>query len=461
VKEGETVPDPLVRALRESVSGQVADRDDPAWESARASWNLALDQRPAAVVFAESADDVAAAVRVAADRGVRVAPQGSGHGASARGSLEGALLLRVDRMGGVLVAEDAGHMTVRAGSAWADVAAAVEGRGVVGLAGSAPDVHVAGYTLGGGCGWFARAHGLACNAVTGIDVVTADGRLLRADAESEPDLFWALRGGGGSFGVVTGLEMRLFPAPEIYGASLFWPIERAGEMLGAWREWAGSVPETVSHNARLLRLPPLPDIPEPFRGRAFAQMGAVVLGGEAEGREALAAMRALGPEIDTGSVLPVGALGAINMDPPEPVPFAGDGGVVREISQELIDAVLGVAGPGAETPLLGVELRATDGAVGRPAEGAGALPCIDGDLTWFAFGVTPFPGAAEAVGGALAGLRSALAPLAAERGFLNFSERPVPVEEIFGAETAARLSAVRAAYDPDGLMLPNHEVPVA
>jgi FAD/FMN-containing dehydrogenase len=456
-----SVPDPLVRALRDSVSGQVVDGDDPAWESARAAWNLTIDQRPAVVVFAESADDVAAAVRVAADRGVRIAPQGSGHGAGPRGSLEGAMLLRLERMGEVLVAEDSSHMTIRAGSTWSDVAATVEGRGVVGLSGSAPDVHVVGYTLGGGCGWFARRHGLACNAVTGIDVVTADGRLLRVDAESEPDLFWALRGGGGSFGVVTGLEMRLFPGPEIYGASLFWPIERAQEVLGAWRGWAGSVPETVSHNARLLRLPPLPDIPEPFRGRAFVQMGAVILGGDAEGREALAAMRALGPEIDTGSVLPLGALGAINMDPPEPVPFVADGGVAREISQEAIDAVLGVAGPQAETHLLGVELRATDGAAGRPAEGGGAVPCIDGDLLWFAFGITPFPAAVEAVGGALAELRSSLAPFAAGRGFPNFAERRLAPEELYGGEDAARLSAIRAAYDPDGLMLSNQEVPVA
>ena len=154
---------------------------------------------------------------------------------------------------------------------------------------SSAEVGVVGYTMGGGLGWLARNHGLACNSVLAAEVVTADGRLVRADRENEPDLFWALRGGGGNFGAVTALEFELYPVPELYAGMLAWPWERAADVLHAWREWVPSLPDELSTWARILQVPPLPDIPEPVRGRQLVVVEAAYLGARARTRAAAAA----------------------------------------------------------------------------------------------------------------------------------------------------------------------------
>jgi FAD/FMN-containing dehydrogenase len=206
------------------LAGQFVLPDDPDYDQARQPWNLALDQRPAAVILPESAADVAAAVSYAADRGLRIAPQGTGHGAAPLGSLEGTVLLRTDRMRGIRIDPRARTARAEAGVIWRDVVEAAARHGLAALAGSSPDTGVVGYTLGGGISFLGRAFGLAANSVTAIEVVTADGHLVRADHEHQPDLFWALRGGGGSFGVVTALEFRLFPVTEAYAGALWYPI---------------------------------------------------------------------------------------------------------------------------------------------------------------------------------------------------------------------------------------------
>ena len=221
-----------------SVSGPVLAPGDDGWDAGRQAWNVLADQRPAGVVFAESAQDVVACVNFARQNGLRVAPQGTGHAATALEPLEDTLLLKTVRMGQVSV--DAAACTARAeaGALWGELAVAAGEHGLAGLAGSSPDVGVVGYSLGGGIGWLTRKYGLAANSIVAAEVVTADGELVRADADHHADLFWALRGGGGSFGVVTALELELKPVPEIYAGSLMWPAEHASEVLHAYREWA-------------------------------------------------------------------------------------------------------------------------------------------------------------------------------------------------------------------------------
>jgi len=219
-------------------------------------------------VYAESADDVVEVVRFARTHGLRVAPQGTGHGASAL-STEGTILLKTSRMRGVRIDPIACRTRAEAGTLWLEVVEPAAEHGLVALHGSSPDVGVVGYTLGGGMGWLARHHGLATNSVLAVELVTADGRLVRADRENEPDLFWAVRGGGGSFGIVTAIEFALYPLTEVYAGWLMWPLERAQEILTAWREWVRTVPDTVTSVGRMLQIPPLPQIPEPLRGRSF------------------------------------------------------------------------------------------------------------------------------------------------------------------------------------------------
>ena len=202
---------------------------DPSWDEARLAWNLSADQQPAAVALPETAADVQAVVRWARHRGLRIAPQGTGHNALPLGSLAHTVLLKTGRMRGVEIDASAHRARVEAGVLWGEVSDAAAEHGLAALAGSSADVGVVGYSLGGGVSWLGRRYGLASNSVTAVELVNAAGELVRADAEQNTDLFWALRGGGGSFGVVTALEFTLYPIAEVYAG-----IEHAlnvGQML--------------------------------------------------------------------------------------------------------------------------------------------------------------------------------------------------------------------------------------
>jgi FAD/FMN-containing dehydrogenase len=296
------------RTLRARVSGEIVLAGDPGWDAVRQAWNLAVDQHPFAVALVESADDVLAVVEFARANGLRVAPQSTGHGASTLAGLEDAILVKVERMRRVEIDPAARRARVEAGAIWADVVEPAAEQGFVVLHGSSPDVGVAGYSLGGGMGWLARSRGLSANSVTAVEIVTADGRLVRADQENEPDLFWAVRGGGGNFGVVTAIEIALYEEPELYAGAMFWPVEQAAEVLHAWREWTETVPDTVTSVGRILHFPPIPDIPEPMRGNSFVLVEAVYPGSESEGAALVAPLRGLGPAIDTFAAVPPTAL---------------------------------------------------------------------------------------------------------------------------------------------------------
>jgi len=234
-----------LEALRAAIAGQVFMPGEGGYDQARQAWNLAVDTRPAVVVVAGSAADVARAVRYARAHGMRIAPQGTGHGAGPLEPLGGAMLLKTTRMRQVSIDPAVRTARTEAGALWQDVTVPAGRHGLAALAGSSPDVGVTGYTLGGGLGWLARRYGLAANSVTAAELVTPGGDLVRADASHEPDLFWAAWGGGG-VGVVTALEMRLYPVGELYAGDLFFPIARAAEVLRAWREWTATVPDEVT-----------------------------------------------------------------------------------------------------------------------------------------------------------------------------------------------------------------------
>jgi FAD/FMN-containing dehydrogenase len=269
---------------------------DPGWDEARQAWNLAVDQHPAAIARPACVQDVVAAVQFARTHGLRVAAQGTGHNAGPLGALAGTMLVKTTAMRRVSIDPGAKIARAEAGAVWRDVVAAAAGYGLAALAGSAPSVGVVGYTIGGGISWLGRAYGLAASNVAAIEIVTADGRLVRADAGTETDLFWALRGGGGSFGVVTAIELRLFPITEVYAGQLWWPADAAAPVLQAWRELTGGdLPEEFTSAARLANFPQIPAIPEDLRGRSFIIVFTSHLGSPAEADALLAPLRALRP----------------------------------------------------------------------------------------------------------------------------------------------------------------------
>jgi len=446
--------------LRPHLGGKIVGPDDPNWDEARMAWNLSVDQRPAAVARPESADDVVAVVEVAGEHGLRVAPQGTGHGATPRASLERSVLLDMSRMNTVEVDPGRRRVRLQAGAQWQHVTGPAAEHGLAGLSGSAPDVCVTGYALGGGAGWMARRYGLAASSIRAAEVVTADRGQLRADADSEPDLLWALRGGGGSFGVVTSLELELFPVRELYAGVLFWPQERAADVLHAWREWTANLPDEMTSLGRLLNFPPFEEVPEPFRGRSFVVVEAAWLGDEASGSEQLAPLRELAPQTDTfGTIRPTG-LAALHMDPPEPVPGRGDGLLLQDLPEAAIDALVATAGPGTSSPLASVEIRHLGGAVERPGPEHGALGAIAAPYLLFATGPAMTPEMMAAVTRRVDDVQGALAPWDGGR-FPTFTDRRGDPGRMFTDGAYRRLCEIKARYDPGDLIQANHEIPPA
>jgi len=445
-----------------SLDGKVVLPGDGRFDEARRAWNLAIDQRPAAVIFPASPAVVAAAVGWAAERGLRVAAQGTGHNAGPLGSLADTVLLRTERMRGVQIDPVARTARAEAGVVWLDVVEAAAQHGLATLAGSSPDVGVTGYTLGGGLSFLGRRYGLAANNVTAAEVVTADGRWVRTDREHEPDLFWALRGGGGSFGVVTALEFRLFPHAEAYAGALWYPIERASEVLHAWGELTrGAVPDELTTIGRLLNFPPIPQIPEPVRGKSFVIVEAYHTGEPAHADELLAPLRALGPVNDTITTVPVPALSHLHMDPEQPAPGTGDGMMIDQLPAAAIDAFVQAAGPGAAFPLLSVEMRHLGGEFARPRPGNGALACLDAHYMLFAVSMTPVPELVAPVTAQVEMVKNALAPWGARQMYLNFAETQQPAAPFWTEQAHQRLRRIKANVDPDDMIRSNHPIPPA
>jgi FAD/FMN-containing dehydrogenase len=388
---------------------------------------------------------------------MRIAPQGTGHGAAPLEPLGGAMLLRTTPMRRVDIDPAARVARAEAGALWQDVTVAAAAHGLAGLAGTSPNVGVTGYTLGGGLGWLARRYGLAANSVTAAEVVTPGGNLVRADAGHEPDLLWAVRGGGG-VGVVTALEMQLYPVAELYAGGLFFPIQRIAEVLNAWRGWTATAPDEVTSIAHIVRLPPLPELPEPLRGRAFAIVEAAYLGDEGTGAELIQPLRRLAPELDTFAMIPTPALGRLNMDPSQPVPAEGDGALLADFPAAAIDALVAVAGPDAETPPNSVEVRHLGGALARPAPGGGAQPSIDASYLVYAAGATPTPDLAGPVRAHVQALKDALAPWHASYDYYNLEETPATAAAVLPPASFRRLQEIKAAYDPDRVIISNHPV---
>lgn len=442
--------------LATDLDGALVRPGDPNWDTARQAWNLAADQRPTAVVLAESARDITLAVDVARELGLRIAPQGTGHNAAPLGDLAGTILLRTSGMRGVQIDPVTRVARIEAGAWWLDVTTAAADYGLAALAGSSPDVGVAGYVLGGGISWLGRSHGLAANTIQAIEIVTADGRLRRVDALQDPDLFWALRGGGGSFGVVTAIELKLFPITEVYAGVLFFPVERAREVLWKWRSWAATVPESITSVGRILHFPPLPDLPPHLSGKSWVVLEAACQVPGDEARALLAPLLELGPALDTFRPTPMTELSALHMDPPGPVPGHGDGMLLDGLDASGVAAFVD-ASQRHGTALLSMEIRHLGGALRTGRVSGGVVSGVDAEFALFAVGVTPTPEAMGAVRLAVADALTSMQPWASEAHYLNFSESRRPATSFFG-EATEQLEAIKHKYDPRDLIRSNHPV---
>jgi FAD binding domain-containing protein/berberine-like enzyme len=450
------------RSLATALDGKLLIPEHAAYAHASLAWNLAIEQRPAAVVLPESADDVAAAVLFAREHGLRVAAQGTGHNPGPLGSLEDTVLIKTERMRRVQIDPAARVARVEAGVLWQEVVEAAAPYGLGSLQGSSPDVGVVGYTIGGGASFMGRRYGLAANMVKAVELVTADGRLVRADRENEPDLFWALRGGGGSFGVVTAIELELFCISGIYAGILWYPVERAGEVLHAWRELTQSrLPDELTTVGRILHFPPIPEVPEPVRGQSFATVEAYHVGDPATADQLLAPLRALGPVNDTIATISMPALSGVHMDPDHPAPNGGDGLMLAKLPADAVDEWVTVAGAETKFPLLSVQLRHLEGEFARARPENGALASIDAKYAMYANGVAATPELATAIHTQVEEVKRTFAPYAARHMYLNFAETNRPADTFWTEHAYRRLQRIKADVDPDNIIRANHPIPPA
>ena len=454
-----TLDDERLTELRGTFRGEVVAPGDAGYDEARTGGfnELYAERRPGLVVRCTGTADVIDAVGLAATERLLVAVRGGGHSIAGHSSVDGGLLIDLGAMNGVWVDPDARTVTAQGGATWGDVDREAQAFGLAVPGGIISTTGIGGITLGGGIGWLHRKLGLACDTLRSAQLVTADGRLIRTSADEEPDLFWALRGGGGNFGAVVAIEFELIPMRQVHAGMMLFPIERAREVMQTWREWTSEVPDSVTTSIRIMQFPPMPELPPFLRGRGVVLIDGALVEDAGRAGELLAPLRALGPEMDTfADMAPVG-LSRIHMDPEQPMPGMSDSMMLDELTAETVDALVDATGPGSGSPLLLVELRHLGGALGRYA--GGALSRFDGEYLYFAAGIPMDPAVVAALETHFAIVGAALAPASSGRHYLNFAERAVDPVAFFGEETCARLRKEKAEVDPLEIFRGNHEIP--
>ena len=452
-------PVPALEALRRQVKGAVIEPGGDGWDAATQAFNLTVRQEPALTAVPADEEDVIKIVEFARAQGMQVTAQRTGHNAEPLGdALDQMILVKTDAMQGVEIDVERRIARVRAGAKWGNVVPQASDLGLAALHGSTPDVSVAGYSLGGGVGWYSRKLGLSTNSVTAIELVTADGEFRRVDHENEPDLFWALRGGGGNFGIVTALEVQLYAIPDIYAGVLFFPWERSSEVLHAWREWTETVPDEMTSVGRILQFPPMPELPEHLRGQKFVIVEGIYTGDEASGRDLMKPLRDLGPAMDTFAMVEPVGLSELHMDPPTPVPYTGAGHMLGKLDAAAIDRFVDAAGPGSSSGLVSSEIRHLGGELHRPKPGNGALATFEADFLTFGVGIVMDGAGYQAHRAAIAAHAEAFAPYENGRQYLNFTEEHTDPARFYTPHTYRKLRQVKRAYDPDNLIRANHQI---
>ncbi len=416
-----SIHDPARAALEAGVSGPVLFAGDPRIDHELAGFNLAVRHQPHVVVGATNAADVAAAVRYAARRGLAVGVHATGHGGYAS---RDTVIVSTHRMLACSVDPALATATIQAGVPWSMVISAAAPHGLAPLSGSASSVGAVGYTVGGGAGPIIRSHGFAADLVTSLEVVTADGRVRVVDVEHDPDLFWALRGGKANFGVVTQMTTRLVRLPTLYAGAVYFPGEQAPELLHALARVGRQPGRTDTSSIALVRLPDLPHVPAPLRGRLTVHLRFAHTGDPESGRAALEPMLRLAPPlINAVREMPYSDVDSIHNDPAEPLPAWSRGSFLSALPAAALDTLLDLAGPGVESPLVVVELRHLGGAASRRPDPDNAVAGRDAPFVVNAVGPL-FPPIAEIVPNVGHRLLDALAPWSTGQEPVNFSGGP-------------------------------------
>lgn len=440
--------------IKYTIQGELFTPEDAGYEGAKFGFNLSFQQHPAIVVAADSKADIKRALRYASSAGLGVAMQSTGHGGILPANDN--MLIVTSQMNQVQVDPDARTARVGAGARWGAVLEAAQVHGLAPLLGSSPTVGVVGYSLGGGLGWLARKYGLAADSLISINLVTADGRELTASQDENSDLFWAMRGGGGGFGVVTAIELKLFPIATVYGGSLLYPVELVEEVFRSYRAWAMDLPEEWTTSVRIANFPPVEMLPEMMRGKSFAMVSGCYCGTPEDGEAYLKDWLDWGAHIQNSfSVMPFGEVASISQDPQDPIPSCHSGAWLNELSDQAIQTIIQFSTPqNGPCPITITEVRHVGGAMQRVAGDENAYSMRDSDLLMDIIAFTPTPEAHAAIVDYIGAFKKALTPQLAKGVYMNFMEGEEAhrrTSEAFKPDKFERLAAIKAKYDPQNL----------
>ncbi|GAA5031670.1 FAD-binding oxidoreductase [Actinopolymorpha pittospori] len=429
-----------LHTLRSVVRGRVLLPEDTGFDAAHRPWNLAVEQPVAAVVEAADADDVAALVRYSRSAGLGIATQPNGHGATGR--TNGAILLRTGRMDTLQIDPDGCRARIGAGVPTGAVQAAAAPYGLTGLPGSSPVVSVTGVALGGGLSWFGRTYGWVADSVTAFDIVDAEARQRHVTADTDPDLFWALRGGGGDYAIVTNLEVSLHPARRLFGGRMLWDALHAPYVMEAYRQITTTAPDELTVWMDLLHFP---------GSDPMVAVDATYLGDACEARDLLSPLEDLPrPLSDSRRTMSVAELGSITAEPTDPGP-----GMSRcELLTDLDDATVKTLLAEPIAPLLSAQIRHLGGAFTRPSDSPHGP--LSEPYALYLFGVPSDPATADAVTAKQRALADSL-PVSGRKPltFLNPTET---LADAFTPATLARLRSVKRRRDPHNLLRSNFPV---
>jgi hypothetical protein len=432
----------------------------PGYREATAVYNTFAPVQPDEAVIADSVGAVAAAITRARSRGLDVEVISTGHASSLADRMSGALLVRTVPSGPVEVDPQTRRARIPAGTRWGAVAEAAAQYGLGAVHASSPDVGVVGYLLKGGLSFYGRRFGLAANWLRAVELVGADGQLHRVDADHEPSLFWAIRGGGGGFGVVTAVEIELFDAAGVWTGADWWAVSDAAPLLDAWTGWTKTAPREVTTSFRILRLPPLPGVPEPLThgpvvcldGAAVATTSAEVPDVSARVDDLLGRVRGVArPLLATWRPAATLDVPRTHMDPPDPVPAVSDHTVLGDLDEHGQRAFLSSSDVASQSPLVSSELRQLGGAFADEVADGGAFNRTEGAYCYYALGVPADEVQAAAIRRHLARARTALAPWDTGRVVPTFVEERANPGRWMGEERAAFMDLVRRDIDPHGL----------
>ncbi|MBZ0319608.1 MAG: FAD-binding oxidoreductase [Anaerolineae bacterium] len=436
--------------LQQQIKGQVIIPDDANYEQKRRGWNLTINQYPAVIIVAEDVEDVVAAVRYARETGLSVAVQSTGHGLQLPAN--DSLLIVTSHLKGVEIDPEARTARMQAGTVWGEVVEKAVPHGLAPLLGSSPHVGVVGYTLGGGIGWLARKYGLAADSVRSIDLVTPDGVLRHTSPAENSELFWGLRGGGGNFGVVTALEVNLFPVASLYGGHLMYAGDLAASALRFYRDWIEAVPNELTSSITVVKFPNFPQVPDAMRGKVFVMMRAAYIGEAVHGERYIQAWLDWNPPIaSTFHTLPFAEIATISNDPVDPVASAYSNELLDSLSDAAIDIIVQTM-TSPVSPLMATELRHAGGAINRVPAHPSAIGNRDALLYMQMVGLAPTPETQSAVEAAIQQYKQDMKPHLRGNVYLNFikgHEASTRAKDAYSPETYQRLVALKNQYDPE------------